>query len=128
VFLDAQPRLTSSVNGIHQAFVGILSAMLLGSAVVWFRLWLTQVAIDTKVRARVCEVCPVSFHAPGAPSNQDSVFQVKKAERNQDAINEAFRTRLSSTFLSLPPPPRSSSHRVVATQSATRWYLRARVS
>jgi hypothetical protein len=59
--------------------------------------------------ARAClrGVSCFCFHARGAPSNQDSVFQVKKAERNQDAINEAFRPRLSSaSFLCLLPRAR----------------------
>jgi len=49
-----------------QAFVGILSAMLLGSAVVWFRLWLTQIEYDTKVRVRVRAFARCAQHCPGA--------------------------------------------------------------
>jgi hypothetical protein len=46
--------------GMTQALVGILTAMLLGSALVWFRLWLTQIAYDTKVSVR-CAVIHLSL-------------------------------------------------------------------
>lgn len=116
VFLDAQPRFTSSVN--PQAFVGILSALLLGSAVVWFRLWLTQVAIDTKVRARVCAVCPVFVFMLAEPRvTKTASFRSRKpsATRTQS-------TKPSAHGCLLPPSSASSPAHVLAP------YLRARVS
>jgi len=46
---------------------------------------------------------PSTVQERDSPSKDDAVLQVKKAERNQDAINQAFRPRLSSAP-SLGPP------------------------
>ena len=43
--------------------MGILTAMIFGSAIVWFRLWLTQIAYDTKVFCFVFEVWCANYHA-----------------------------------------------------------------